>query len=189
MENESNARDRIEAIIHLTGLKQYEFASKIGVSNGAISHITSPTGRKAEMTENIAYRIVQSFPELNISYDWLMNGSGSMYNQTPQQQPTLFDTPTPSIVESHEEPVKPIPEPVKPQQSSIVNADGPRPVEQSLPAEPVKDATERRVLSSKPIDNGKETPGGIDEWPPRRELERIVMFYSDGTFVEYRPQK
>ncbi len=180
MENESNARDRIEAIIHLTGLKQYEFASKIGVSNGAISHITSPTGRKAEMTENIAYRIVQSFPELNISYDWLINGSGSMYNPTSQQQPTLFDTRTPSIVESHEKPVKPIPEPVKPPQSSTVNLDSPKPIEQSLPTE---------TVNSKPIDTGGETPGGIDERPPRRELERIVMFYSDGTFVEYRPQK
>lgn len=188
MENESNARDRIEAVIKLTGLKQYEFASRIGVSNGAISHITSPTGRKAEMTENIAYRIVQSFPELNISYDWLINGSGSMYNPTPQQQPTLFDTPTPSIVESHEEPVKPIPEPVKSPQSSVVNADGAQPIEQSLPTEPVKNATERRALSQ-PIDNGGETPGGIEERSPRRELERIVMFYSDGTFVEYRPQK
>lgn len=189
MENESNARDRIEAIIHLTGLKQYEFARKIGVSNGAISHITSPTGRKAEMTENIAYRIVQSFPELNISYDWLMNGSGSMYNPTPQPQPTLFDTHTPSIVESNEEPVKPTHEPVKPPQSSTINADDAQPVDQQLPTEPVKNATERRALSSQPISNGGETLGCIDERPPRRELERIVMFYSDGTFVEYRPQK
>ncbi len=189
MENESNARDRIEAIIHLTGLKQYEFASKIGVSNGAISHITSPTGRKAEMSENIAYRIVQSFPELNISYDWLMNGSGSMYNPMPQQQPTLFDSPVPSIVEGHEDPVKPISEPVKSQQTFVVNSNGTQPVEQPLPTESSKNATARRALSSKPVDNGGETPGGIDERPPRRELERIVMFYSDGTFVEYRPQK
>lgn len=189
MENESNARDRIEAVIHLTGLKQYEFANKIGVSNGAISHITSPTGRKAEMTENIAYRIVQSFPNLNISFDWLMNGSGSMFNPAPQQQPTLFDAPSSPVVESNEEITNLATDQVNSQKSSLVNAATAKAVDQHQSSEPVKSDITQRAVDPQPIDSRVEASSCVDEITPKRELERIVMFYSDGTFVEYRPQK
>lgn len=110
MENNSS-RDRLLEVIRISGLSKMEFAEKIGVSAGTISHITSTSdkGRKAEMSENVANKIISTFPSLRLRYDWLMHGEGPMnaIDTSERIQPTLFDlnlqnpTPTNSQVDNN----------------------------------------------------------------------------------------
>lgn len=190
METANSARERLAIVIKLSGLKQFEFAREIGISNGAISHITSPTGRQSEMTENIANRITQRFPELNLSYEWLMTGAGNMYQSTSGPfQPSLFDNnKSPQKAETHdsETPRQPdsnptaedaqAPDAAEPQPSSLYSAE-----QSSKDAEFPNSYVSDSVTPY--VDNERDADG------KRRKLERIVMFYSDGTFVEYVPQK
>lgn len=189
MENNNSARERLETVIKLSGMKRYEFAQEIGVSSGTISHITSPTGRQAEMTENIASRIIQRFPNLNLSYDWLMNGTGDMHNAPASpHQPTLFD--------AHEKPNTPDADehtaykPSVPQQTEVSEsvAEGNyQTAEQVKPAESEKNNAPEPHHVTDVLKNIPEN--GHFPKDSERKLERIVMFYSDGTFVEYLPQK
>lgn len=172
----------METIIRLSGLKQYEFAQRIGKSKGAISHITSMTGRNAAISADMARLIVDRLPELNLSYDWVLNGAGPMTRSgATQTQPSLFDRRK---------------EPANEEQT-----EAPRPTEQRMRPEDVQREASRRPADDDAEDAAKDFFGGgigvaepfvpINEpkVDPSAKLERIVMFYSDGTFVDYRPRK
>ena len=91
MEIKSDAQ-RLEYVIELTGLKQGEFAARLGVSPAAISHIMSPNGRHADLAENLADKILQVFPELGLSRSWLLTGLDDNSSKPGEVlQPGLFD--------------------------------------------------------------------------------------------------
>lgn len=180
MENTAGARERMEAIIRLSGLKQYEFAQRIGVSKGAISHITSSTGRKAAISTDMAHLIVDRLPELNLSYDWVLNGVGSMTREVAKTQPSLFDRDKASPNEEQPKASQPVERQAYP--------GGVHSAPHHSFANDTVEATSEDFFGA---------GGGVAESfaqthePPAdssAKLERIVMFYSDGTFVDYRPR-
>lgn len=180
MENTAGAKERMEAIIRLSGLKQYEFAQRIGVSKGAISHITSSTGRKAAISADMAHLIVDRLPELNLSYDWVLSGVGHMTGEAAKTQPSLFDRRRDSIVEERPAP----PEPAERQARSGDAVGAPaRSYVDTGDSDAEKDIFQAGPSVAEPFVPIHETP--VD---PSAKLERIVMFYSDGTFVDYRPR-
>jgi transcriptional regulator with XRE-family HTH domain len=92
-----------------------------------------------------------------LSAEWLLFGRGSMYKYA--SQPTLFDTEAPMS----------LPEP-------DTASDLPHP----LPDLP--EAQEGREMPSAGIPAGE-----LDSESSARHLTRIVMFYSDKSFTEYKP--
>ncbi|MBP8642906.1 MAG: helix-turn-helix transcriptional regulator [Bacteroidales bacterium] len=107
---------------------------------------------------DIIQRIAQKFPKINL--EWLITGKGSMY-KIPVQR-SIFDT------------------------DDSINQPG-------------KTAPTANLTESRPITNvtnrgegGKILSGryeGADSEDTSKELtvQKIVIFYSDRTFVEYRP--
>ncbi len=170
MENIISPQERIKKIVEMTGLKRYELAMRIGVSGGMISHIMSPTGRHADMTENMARRIVQGFPELRLSYEWVLTGEGAMQETGTRKQPTLFD---------HAEEV------VGAVKEVAAEYGGEKKEEEKVEEKVgvIKEEVKENVVDEGVKVEEKVTGKVVEE----RRLERIVMFYSDGTFVEYRP--
>lgn len=180
MENTAGARERMEAIIRLSGLKQYEFAQRIGVSKGAISHITSSTGRKAAISADMARLIVDRLPELNLSYDWVLSGMGTMTRGAAKTQPSLFDRRREPIVQEQ----LAAPETAE-RQAHTEDAQGQSAHRFADVGESYaeKDVFPTGLGVAEPFAHIHESP--VD---PSAKLERIVMFYSDGTFVDYRPR-
>ncbi len=166
MENISSPQERIKKIVEMTGLKRYELAMRMGVSSGMISHIMSPTGRHADMTENLARRIVEGFPELRLSYEWVLTGEGAMQETGPRRQPTLFDHAEEAVGAAKE----------------VAVAYGGEKKEEEKVEEKVEDVKDKGENEGVKVEERV-----VDKVVEERRLERIVMFYSDGTFVEYRP--
>ena len=88
-------RERIKLIMEAMGLKSSEFADKVGVTRGAISHILGENGRKNDPSKTTIDKILKAFP--NISREWFWTGEGSMYvrerfiKSTSTLEPDLFD--------------------------------------------------------------------------------------------------
>lgn len=74
METLKNPAERLQTVITLSRLKKGAFAHAVGVSPASISHIISPGGRHADISETLALKIMSAFPELALSLDWLLNG-------------------------------------------------------------------------------------------------------------------
>ena len=66
-------KDRIYQLMQHTGLKQAEFAERLGMSAGSVSNIF--TGR-TNPTNNHVQAIHRAFPQVNIN--WLLFGEGEM---------------------------------------------------------------------------------------------------------------
>lgn len=91
MEDENLDRNRLLYVIKLSGLNGKDFAAKVNVSPSTISQITSTSdkARKTGLTKMVVDKIIDAFPQFNLSYEWLLNGIGPRTVQ--QQQPSLFD--------------------------------------------------------------------------------------------------
>lgn len=83
-------RERLLYVIGLTGMKQAEFAKRVGVSAAAISQRVSLTGRNSDISEELADKIVSAFPDLNISMQWMLTGTDSS-RAADDDLPSLFD--------------------------------------------------------------------------------------------------
>lgn len=92
MEDENLDRNRLLYVIKLSGLNGKDFAAKVNVSPSTISQITSTSdkARKTGLTKMVVDKIIDAFPQFNLSYEWLLNGIGPRTVQQ-QQQPSLFD--------------------------------------------------------------------------------------------------
>lgn len=208
MENNSS-RDRLLEVIRISGLSKMEFAEKIGVSAGTISHITSTSdkGRKAEMSENVANKIISTFPSLHLRYDWLMHGEGPMntIDTSGRIQPTLFDlnlqtpTQTNSQVGTNEQSSNLIDDSLasvrhNPENRIEEAIDSHRETEATMafPSYDDINSTKSRSMENSRLGAVNEQlddfqRGNKGEAEP--QIERIVMFYSDGTFAEYKPRR
>lgn len=207
MENNSS-RDRLLEVIRISGLSKMEFAEKIGVSAGTISHITSTSdkGRKAEMSENVANKIISTFPSLRLRYDWLMYGEGPMnaIDTSERSQPTLFDlnlqnpTPTNSQVDNNVQSSNLIDASLTYERNNPENridgaVDYQRETEKAaaFPSHDIN-STKLRQMENSRLGAVNESLGDFqkgNKGETEPQIERIVMFYSDGTFAEYRPRR
>jgi len=107
---------------------------------------------------DIIQRIAQKFPKINL--EWLITGKGSMY-KIPVQR-SIFDTD-----DSINQPGKTVPTPNLTESRTITNVTN-------------------RGEGGKILSGRYE---GADSEDTSKELtvQKIVIFYSDRTFVEYRP--
>lgn len=164
--------ERIKQIIARYGLTQTEFAKQLGVSKGLVSQIMS--GGRQISNETIS-RIENSFPRVN--HIWLTTGEGDMFTQEvaskqPKQTEFAFVNKADINVNS----------------SGIQNDHSKTAVNSTnIVEEPINKSDNIHTTTIHPsideqkniINNVKSTVGKI--------ASRIVIFYTDGTFSEYKP--
>lgn len=158
----SSMKDRIRQIMESQHMTQQTFANFIGMSAASLSNIfndrTKPTVKTVEA-------IKSKIP--NLSTDWILFGSGSMYNDDKNaSSPTLDTKPAnsaePTLDFSDDMPSGVAHVAPEPQPSSYV----PR----QQPAQIVK--PEIRYAER-----------------PRRQITEIRIFFDDGTFETFAPKK
>ncbi|MEI6766624.1 MAG: helix-turn-helix transcriptional regulator [Bacteroidota bacterium] len=157
--------ERIQLILKVKNMSASQFADKIGVQRSGISHILS--GRNQPSLDFIT-RILNVYPDINP--EWLIHGAGIMI------KPDLFST----------EPAKKVE--VKKLEPEI------SPLSVSVPPEPVQiQVVEKEVIEptkkeepAKPLPKSEKIPVKIDSSVADKEIERIVIFFKNGTFSEYR---
>ncbi|HPW27533.1 MAG TPA: helix-turn-helix transcriptional regulator [Tenuifilaceae bacterium] len=107
---------------------------------------------------DIIQRIAQKFPKINL--EWLITGKGSMY-KIPVQR-SIFDTD-----DSINQPGKTVPTPNLTESRTITNV--------------TNRGEGGKILS------GRYEGADSEDIPKELTVQKIVIFYSDRTFVEYRP--
>jgi transcriptional regulator with XRE-family HTH domain len=165
--------ERIQLILKTKNISASKFADEIGVQRSSISHILS--GRNNPSLDFIQ-KILKRFPD--ISSDWILTGKGSMY-----VEPDLFTTieePKPEKVVTNEV----IEDSADPELEDKVALD----IEnEEIPIpRPVKPSQPKTVPKIKETEESK-SPGIIMK-PYGKKIERIIIFYSDKSCIEYIPE-
>ena len=159
-----NLSAKIELLIQAKKLSASQFADTLGIPRSSISHILS--GRNKPSLD-VVQKILIAFPEipaeelLDDKCELTITVSAPKVVSTPTSvTPSLFDAPIPVSPES--------PTSILPEQT-IVQSNLRRPKEAVTSAR-----VEPSVSSTKPERLEKT-------------IERVLIFYSDGTFSESRP--
>ena len=147
-------KDRIRQLMDAQHMNQQTFANYIGVNTASLSSIF--TGRTSP-TLNIVNAIKGKFP--NVNTDWLLYGTGGMFNlpkvtssgSASNNTPSLFDSAI--VAESHQE--KEDSESEKKSRIEFVEAE--------------------KNNASKAIAQ------------PSKHIVEVKVFYSDGTFETLKP--
>jgi DNA-binding XRE family transcriptional regulator len=163
-----NLSEKIELLIKRKQLSASQFADKLGIPRSSISHILS--GRNKPSLD-VVQKILRVFPEItaeDLLFEDRTLGALSMVKEslTPSATtPSLFD------------PILP-----KPSES----------VKNSLPEQTIVQSNLR-----KPKENGLAERTSVDPAPIspsiqstylEKKIERVLIFYTDGTFSESKPQ-
>ncbi len=152
--------DKIKQVLTLKNLSPSHFADDIGVQRSSISHILSGRNRPSL---DLIQKIVRRFPEF--TYDWFLEGNltiqdSSTVNKEIEKNSRLF---TP------------------------VNLSSPTP---SLPDSATPTATTLTTTTSEALrstDDNKPISPESTLAIPSPTVERVLIFYSDGTFQDYKP--
>ena len=162
--------NRINLLLKAKNITARQFAEAIGIQPSGMSHIMS--GRNNPSLDFVS-KVIRRYPEIDAN--WLLLGKGEMYTSAaPPPSPTLF---------SEEPTVEPAPVP-EPQE---IEVDAPLPQRDNTDIQEV-DIPQRGDQEPQQMNGLMDyatsvTPRDADG----RRLERILFFYSDNTFQEYRP--
>lgn len=151
--------DKIKQVLLIKNLSPSYFADDIGVQRSSISHILSGRNRPSL---DIIQKIVRRFPEF--TYDWFLE------EENPQ---LLFsEAPTPSSGQLRQH---------IPQHKTIITEVTNTPHAGHQPVVPYK----LIVPKEETITNSDQLlPSAVN---PPKQVDRILIFYTDGTFREYTP--
>lgn len=176
---------RIRELLAARQLSPTQFADTIGISRPIVSHILS--GRNKPSLE-VVQKIISAFPDLALP--WLLSGTGPM--QSNQQQEATETAPVRALRRRHERSVAlEAPEPVAaPEALPAATERAPAPVapvspEVLPPVEPVASEVAPPPPALGPPNEAAIAPlfTQVD-----KRIRRIVIFYEDGTFSDFRPE-
>jgi len=148
---------RLEFILDYYSLNASSFADKIGVQRSSLSHLLS--GRNKPSLDFIL-KILAVFPDVDLY--WILNGKGT-FPKNPEQFDKKENTVEPVVNFSNLAPI--ITETIPENLFSEINISNPMP-----------------SLESQKIEN----PNGNKE-PDSGTIDKIVIFYKNGTFKSYIP--
>ncbi len=156
-------KERIKTIMEQNSLSAAQFADKIGVARSGLSHVLS--GRNKASLDYIV-KILKEFPQ--IDSNWLLTGQGNLRAAINSEESTERSELGRQVHTSLDTLNKKI---------STTKAALAREV---LPSkeEMIKESDKRKAKNTKQRDK-REAKG----------IERIVIFYSDGSFENYCPNK
>ena len=147
---------RLEIILDYKGLNAASFADKIGVQRSSLSHLLS--GRNKPSLDFIL-KIVEFFPDVDLY--WILNGKGTFPKSEYKMDP-IISTPTPTTHTT-------IPETKIEIQTDLFS---------DKMTEPKNRVDDKKINI---ISNTKNSAFSINE----AEIDRIVIFYANGTFKTY----
>ena len=156
MVNTEDFIKRLEIILDYYSLNASSFADKIGVQRSSLSHLLS--GRNKPSLDFIL-KIMDVFPEVDLY--WLLNGKGT-FPKSELENEAKIATPTPIAK-------LPIEETKIEKQADLFSEKFSNPknqMEESIP----------NLFSNAKIAPTQKTHG---------EIDRIVIFYTNGTFKTY----
>lgn len=154
----STERERLMKLMETEGLNAKQFANEVGIQAGTISNIVN--GRNKPSLE-VLQKVLHRFR--TVSSDWMILDSGSMYRPIGEAQSrTLFD----------ELPVEP---------PMIVPDESERDEEKN------ETAQEHNHAGVKEQHNKVSPAGARGEAIRQRKIEKIVVFFDDGTYEQLLP--
>ena len=165
-------KDRITQFLNETQISSAEFADKIGVQRSSVSHVLN--GRNFPSASFIQ-KMLTAYTHLNPR--WLLLGQGPMIlEQNIKFEPSLFDVPTEKIRTN---------EPVLPVESTEKKTDGPHPTNIPVTKQDLQSTTENDTKIH--TASTAQTTGLLKQLADNKNIEQIVIFYSDKTFTSYLP--
>jgi transcriptional regulator with XRE-family HTH domain len=152
--------DRIRQIMESQNMSQQDFARLLQISPASLSSIFNGRTRP---TNNHTMAIHKAFPKLNIN--WLLFGEGSMYSEAPAEhrEPASYAASSQDVLS----PTLPFETPGEPSE----------PLPYNVPPATKKDVNLPRYAMVKNID------------VKQRKIKEIRVFYDDGTYEAFVPQK
>lgn len=156
-------KERLQQLLNKEQLTPVRFAEIVGVQRSSVSHILS--GRNNPSLDFIQ-KILLKFPQINS--DWLINGIGELYRDNV----TTRQAKTPGLFEQTKEEDR-IPYLT---QSALKETDSHQ--------KPMNDSTSRPTTERiQPNSDHAASEIGTPS-----EIERIIVFYRDRSFREYKPE-
>lgn len=152
---------RLEMVLDYYGLSASGFADKIGVQRSSLSHLLS--GRNKPSLD-LVLKIVENFPDVDLY--WILNGKGvfpkvEIKTTTPIQNSVANTNSNPSIENTNKE--------IIPDLFSDESTNQKNPVFEN-------------------IKNNFSNTGNMPSSKNDSEIERIVVFYRNGSFKNYLPE-
>lgn len=159
-------RTRLQHLMDKEGISPTRFAEIVGVQRSSVSHILS--GRNNPSLDFIQ-KILVAFPRLNS--DWLITGKGDVYRQITNQT-NNSDTPTTEKQTND-----------KSTQNLFSLLKDEAPAKYNVPQKSGIDTYIQTPKDTQPDPDGAI----ISQELANGSVEKIVIFYKDRTFREYRP--
>lgn len=162
-------KDRITEFLLKENISPAEFADKIGVQRSSVSHVLN--GRNYPGA-TFLQKMLSSYKSLNPR--WLLLGEGMMINSpNTVREPSLFSASSDDALLKYNASVK----------GKEIDTDKVGNLSE-VREEKVEIKSSKTTIESKP--ELREIADNIDF---NKEIERIVLFYSDKTFSVYTPSK
>ena len=168
-------KDRITQFLSSEGISPAEFADKIGVQRSSVSHVLN--GRNYPSASFIQ-KMLGSYNTLNPR--WLLLGEGKMSDvkSAASNPPNLFQFPA-----GIEAPIPPL-ESFKAEEQPIKEVSNQ--VSDNLTDKPSITTNSNRPAELNLAQTMTDLVGASVE---NKEVERIVLFFKDKTFIAYTPSK
>lgn len=169
-----NLSQKIELLIQRKQISSSQFADKIGIPRSSVSHILS--GRNKPSLD-VVQKILKAFPELTAEEllfdDRLLsfNSSSAAKIEVSSSSPSLFDAPEASPSESDKNSLT---EPTIVQSNLRRNRESTK-INQSN----VNLMNNNSMVPSLPTSGTHVT----------KKIERVIIFYTDGSFSESKPSE
>ena len=170
--NTMNERERLLKLIADNNMSAKQFAAEVGIQAGTISNIVN--GRNNPSLD-VMQRVLNRFRTL--SSDWLILGVGNMYRTEGGKENRENGEAKDQQLQQQQQEIPGIGDTIaSPQQHSI---ESPSPLSRAQAISAPAISREMQPLAST-----KKQQSAPMEQPAAKRIERVIVFYSDGTFDE-----
>ncbi len=154
-------KDRLQRFLDLEQLTPARLADILGIQRSGLSHILSGRNKPGF---DLIQKLLTKFPALNA--DWLITGKGKVYKENSPSNDISTSTTLFSNIEKRDEEIAV----KKPSLSAEIKENNDNFDTSQLRENSINDSLNR---------NDQE----------KKSLRKIIMIYSDNSFVEYHPGK
>lgn len=171
-----NERERLLKLIADNNMSAKQFAAEVGIQAGTISNIVN--GRNNPSLD-VMQRVLNRFRTL--SSDWLILGVGNMYRTEGGKENRENGEAKDQQLQQQQQEIPGIGDAIASPQHSI---ESPSPLSraQAISAPAISAPAISREMQ--PLASTKKQQTAPMEQPAAKRIERIIVFYSDGTFDE-----
>lgn len=168
-------KDRLAQFLKKEGLTAVKFAEIMEVQPSSISHLLA--GRNKPNFDFIS-RMLLRFPDLNP--DWLINGMGAIYKSKPiTPETSITDVTKPAITNVIGPDCENVSEGISYMDTNINTENQKFNFPGKGPDFEVTDVNVRHGASS--VESANKSIVNLE-----KEISRVILFFSDGSFEEYR---